>query len=37
LRYAEFVVPLVQAVKEQQATIEELEAQIKELESKKPY
>jgi hypothetical protein len=35
LRYAEFVVPMVKAIQEQQAIIEKLEAKIKELENKK--
>ena len=34
LRYAEFVVPLVKAVQEQQQQIEELKAKVEELESK---
>ena len=34
LRYAEFVVPLVKAVQEQQATIERLEKRIAELENR---
>ena len=34
LRYAEFVVPLVKAVQEQQQQIEELQAKVTELESK---
>ncbi|MEZ5199032.1 MAG: tail fiber domain-containing protein [Bacteroidales bacterium] len=33
LRYAEFVVPLVKAVQEQQAIIKQLEARIEELEN----
>jgi len=34
LRYAEFVVPLVKAMQEQQAIIEKLEKRIEELEKK---
>jgi len=34
LRYAEFVVPLVKAIQEQQEIIETLEARIKDLENK---